>query len=417
MHGPADALAYGVKVTGCTLFFVDEGVDTGPIVAQAAVRSTDDDTAESLHERIKVAERALLVDTVGAMARRGLHHPGQEGPPWTDTDARSRSGERWSRSTTSPGSRSSSAGLHEAGVALVSTGGSAALIEGLGLPVTKVEELTGFPECLDGRVKTLHPKVHAGILADRRLDSHVQQLAELGIEPFDLVVSNLYPFRQTVASGASARRVRRADRHRRPVDGPRGGQEPPLGRDRHLARRGTPTCSPRSPRAASRWPSGSGWPPRRSPHTATYDVAVANWMGNVLTDTSDGTASRRGRRDVGEGRRAALRREPAPAGGALRRRLGGRPRRRRAAARQGDVLQQLRRHRRGPAGGPRLRRPGGGDHQARQPVRHRGRRGRGRGAPQGARVRPDVGVRRRDRGEPAGLGGDGRAGAPRSSPR
>src|ERR1044072_2866647 len=94
-------------------------------------------------------------------------------------------------------------GLHEAGVALVSTGGSAALIEGLGLPVTKVEACTGFPECLDGRVKTLHPRVHAGILADRRLDSHVAQLADLGVEPFDLVVSNLYPFTQTVASGAS----------------------------------------------------------------------------------------------------------------------------------------------------------------------------------------------------------------------
>ena len=94
-------------------------------------------------------------------------------------------------------------GLHEAGVALVSTGGSAARIKSLEIPVTRVEDLTGFPECLDGRVKTLHPKVHAGILADRRLDSHVQQLAELGIDPFDLVVSNLYPFRQTVASGAS----------------------------------------------------------------------------------------------------------------------------------------------------------------------------------------------------------------------
>src|SRR5881392_3175240 len=67
-------------------------------------------------------------------------------------------------------------GLHGAGVALVSTGGSAALIEGLGLPVTRVEELTGFPECLDGRVKTLHPRVHAGILADRRLPSHVEEL-------------------------------------------------------------------------------------------------------------------------------------------------------------------------------------------------------------------------------------------------
>ncbi len=64
--------------------------------------------------------------------------------------------------------------------------------------MTRVEDLTGFPECLDGRVKTLHPKVHAGILADRRLESHVQQLAELGVEPFDLVVSNLYPFTETV---------------------------------------------------------------------------------------------------------------------------------------------------------------------------------------------------------------------------
>ncbi len=72
MHGPADALAYGVKVTGCTLFLVDEGVDSGPIVAQAAVSVADDDTPESLHERIKVAERALLVDTIGAMARHGF---------------------------------------------------------------------------------------------------------------------------------------------------------------------------------------------------------------------------------------------------------------------------------------------------------------------------------------------------------
>ncbi|WZH54015.1 MAG: bifunctional phosphoribosylaminoimidazolecarboxamide formyltransferase/IMP cyclohydrolase [Nocardioides alkalitolerans] len=94
-------------------------------------------------------------------------------------------------------------GLADAGVELVSTGGSAALIAGLGLPVTKVEDLTGFPECLDGRVKTLHPRVHAGILADRRLDSHVAQLADLGVEPFDLVVVNLYPFTATVASGAT----------------------------------------------------------------------------------------------------------------------------------------------------------------------------------------------------------------------
>ncbi|MFJ9415758.1 bifunctional phosphoribosylaminoimidazolecarboxamide formyltransferase/IMP cyclohydrolase [Streptomyces sp. NPDC101227] len=94
-------------------------------------------------------------------------------------------------------------GLHAAGVQLVSTGSTAGKIAAAGVPVTKVEELTGFPECLDGRVKTLHPKVHAGILADLRLPAHQQQLADLGVEPFDLVIVNLYPFRETVASGAT----------------------------------------------------------------------------------------------------------------------------------------------------------------------------------------------------------------------
>jgi phosphoribosylaminoimidazolecarboxamide formyltransferase/IMP cyclohydrolase len=94
-------------------------------------------------------------------------------------------------------------GLHAAGVAIVSTGSTAARVADAGVPVTTVEEVTGFPECLDGRVKTLHPAVHAGILADRRLESHRAQLGELGIEPFDLVVVNLYPFRDTVASGAT----------------------------------------------------------------------------------------------------------------------------------------------------------------------------------------------------------------------
>src|SRR5499427_6087992 len=93
--------------------------------------------------------------------------------------------------------------LHLAGVRIVSTGSTAAAIAAAGVPVAAVEELTGFPECLDGRVKTLHPSVHAGLLADLSNDSHREQLAGLGIEPFDLLVSNLYPFGQTVASGAS----------------------------------------------------------------------------------------------------------------------------------------------------------------------------------------------------------------------
>jgi len=72
MHGPADALEYGVKVTGCTLFVVDEGVDTGPIVAQVAVPVLEDDSVESLHERIKVEERRMLVESVGRIARQGF---------------------------------------------------------------------------------------------------------------------------------------------------------------------------------------------------------------------------------------------------------------------------------------------------------------------------------------------------------
>ncbi|WP_086843512.1 bifunctional phosphoribosylaminoimidazolecarboxamide formyltransferase/IMP cyclohydrolase [Amycolatopsis kentuckyensis] len=94
-------------------------------------------------------------------------------------------------------------GLHAAGVEIVSTGGTAKAIADAGVPVTPVEQVTGFPESLDGRVKTLHPNVHAGLLADQGNPDHVEQLRTLGIAAFDLLVVNLYPFAQTVASGAS----------------------------------------------------------------------------------------------------------------------------------------------------------------------------------------------------------------------
>jgi phosphoribosylaminoimidazolecarboxamide formyltransferase / IMP cyclohydrolase len=177
-------------------------------------------------------------------------------------------------------------GLHEAGVELVSTGGSAALIEKLGIPVTRVEDLTGFPECLDGRVKTLHPRVHAGILADRRLESHVAQLADLGVEPFELVVSNLYPFTQTVASGATPDEcVEQID-----IGGPSmvraaAKNHPSVAivtsPDRYAdvlaaVATGGFTLDQRKRLAAEAFQ-----------HTASYDVAVASWMSNVLTDTSD----------------------------------------------------------------------------------------------------------------------------------
>ncbi len=179
-------------------------------------------------------------------------------------------------------------GLHDLGVSLVSTGGSAALIEKLGLPVTKVEDLTGFPECLDGRVKTLHPRVHAGILADLRLETHQQQLIDLGVEPFDLVVVNLYPFTQTVMSGASLDEcVEQID-----IGGPSmvraaAKNHPsvavitnPARYDDVLeaVRDGGFSLVERQRLAAEAFV-----------HTATYDVHVASWMGNVLVDSSDGT--------------------------------------------------------------------------------------------------------------------------------
>ncbi|WP_426246979.1 bifunctional phosphoribosylaminoimidazolecarboxamide formyltransferase/IMP cyclohydrolase [Nocardioides sp. LHG3406-4] len=178
-------------------------------------------------------------------------------------------------------------GLHEAGVALVSTGGSAALIEGLGLPVTRVEELTGFPECLDGRVKTLHPRVHAGILADRRLETHVAQLAELDVEPFDLVVCNLYPFEQTVRSGASPDEcVEQID-----IGGP--------SMVRAAAKNHPSVAIVTSPASydgvlAAVAAGGFTFDQRKAlaaeafAHTASYDVAVANWFASSYVGAADG---------------------------------------------------------------------------------------------------------------------------------
>ncbi|WP_022852514.1 IMP cyclohydrolase [Thermodesulfatator atlanticus] len=92
--------------------------------------------------------------------------------------------------------------LHEMGVEIISTGGTARVIREAGVPVTDVSEVTGFPEMLDGRVKTLHPKIHGGILAIRSNEEHMRQLKEQGIEPIDMVVVNLYAFEKTVAQGA-----------------------------------------------------------------------------------------------------------------------------------------------------------------------------------------------------------------------
>ncbi|MET9629044.1 bifunctional phosphoribosylaminoimidazolecarboxamide formyltransferase/IMP cyclohydrolase [Lentzea sp. NPDC006480] len=179
-------------------------------------------------------------------------------------------------------------GLHAAGVEIVSTGGTAKVLADAGVPVTPVEQVTGFPECLDGRVKTLHPRVHAGLLADLRKESHVQQLREMDIAPFDLLVVNLYPFTQTVASGASPDDcVEQID-----IGGPamvRASAKnhanvavvvDPARYDWVLSnvRDGGFTLADRQHLAADAFR-----------HTATYDVAVASWIGNVLAPDDEGS--------------------------------------------------------------------------------------------------------------------------------
>ncbi|MBR7137590.1 MAG: bifunctional phosphoribosylaminoimidazolecarboxamide formyltransferase/IMP cyclohydrolase, partial [Clostridia bacterium] len=89
-------------------------------------------------------------------------------------------------------------GLAELGYEILSTGGTATALKNAGIAVTNVSDVTGFPECLDGRVKTLHPKIHAGILAMRSNPEHVETLETLGIDPIDVIAINLYPFNATI---------------------------------------------------------------------------------------------------------------------------------------------------------------------------------------------------------------------------
>src|SRR5215207_6063446 len=178
--------------------------------------------------------------------------------------------------------------LVDAGVELVSTGSTGRTIAEAGLPVTSVEEVTGFPECLDGRVKTLHPKVHAGLLADVRLSAHRDQLADLGVAPFELLVSNLYPFTETVMSGAAQQEcIEQIDV---------GGPAMVRGAAKNHACVAVVTSPAQYPQLRAALAAGGFTLAERQAlaaaayiHTATYDVTVASWMGNTVADTSDGT--------------------------------------------------------------------------------------------------------------------------------
>lgn len=182
--------------------------------------------------------------------------------------------------------------LHAHGIEIVSTGSTAATIAAAGVPVTPVDSLTGFPECLEGRVKTLHPRVHAGILADTRKEDHLSQLSELEIQPFELVVVNLYPFTATVESGATPDEcVEQID-----IGGPSmvraaAKNHPSVAIVVDPAKYGEV--------AAALSDGGFTYAQRKALatdafiHTAAYDVAVATWMSSTIapTDVVEGVSS------------------------------------------------------------------------------------------------------------------------------
>jgi phosphoribosylaminoimidazolecarboxamide formyltransferase/IMP cyclohydrolase len=183
-------------------------------------------------------------------------------------------------------------GLHDAGVEIVSTGSTAARIRELGVPVTAVEDVTGFPEILGGRVKTLHPHVHAGLLADQNDPAHVETITGLGIAAFQLLVANLYPFAATVASGASQPEViEQID-----IGGPAmvrasAKNHGSIAVVTDPARYGDVLAAVRD--------GGFDLATRQRlaldafRHTAAYDIGVASWLGSVVApdDEVDGQSS------------------------------------------------------------------------------------------------------------------------------
>jgi phosphoribosylaminoimidazolecarboxamide formyltransferase / IMP cyclohydrolase len=183
-------------------------------------------------------------------------------------------------------------GLHDAGVEIVSTGSTASRIRDLGIPVTPVDQVTGFPEILGGRVKTLHPSVHAGLLADQGDPAHMETIEGLGIAPFQLLIANLYPFRETVASGATPPEVVEQ------ID--IGGPAMVRASAKNHASMAVVVDPARYADVLTAVRAGGFDIAERQQlavaafrHTAAYDIAVASWLGNVVApdDVVGGSAS------------------------------------------------------------------------------------------------------------------------------
>jgi len=198
-------LASGVKVSGATVHVVDEEYDRGPILLQSAVPVLAGDTPQTLAARVRAQEHWIYPKAVSLLCEGRLKIEGGraalvpsplEGSP------------RAKRALISVSDKTGvvelARGLHELGIEIVSTSGTAKALVEAGVPIRPLDTLTGFPEILDGRVKTLHPHVHGAILLRRKDPKQAREADLFGIEPIDLVVVNLYPFAKTVASAKSA---------------------------------------------------------------------------------------------------------------------------------------------------------------------------------------------------------------------
>ena len=198
-------LAAGVKVSGPTVHVVDEDYDHGPIVLQSAVPVLTGDTPATLAARVRAQEHWIYPKAVALFCEGRLKVEGGRVellPSALDSSPRAR------RALLSVSDKTGlvefARGLVDLGVELVSTSGTAKALVEAGVPVRPLDTMTGFPEILDGRVKTLHPHVHGAILLRRKDPKQAREADLFGIEPIDLVVVNLYPFAKTAAQAPSA---------------------------------------------------------------------------------------------------------------------------------------------------------------------------------------------------------------------
>ncbi|MBI4657101.1 MAG: bifunctional phosphoribosylaminoimidazolecarboxamide formyltransferase/IMP cyclohydrolase [Elusimicrobia bacterium] len=193
----------GVKLSGCTVHFVDEEYDSGPIILQHTVCVFQDDTPETLAKRISPQEHILYPRAVSLFCEDRLELTENR---VKILPKKLEENKKIKRALISVSNKTGivefAKELVKNGVELISTSGTYKLLKESGMPVRLLEEITNFPEILSGRVKTLHPAVHAGILFKRQDAKHREEVIKFGIESIDMVVVNLYPFGETAKKSA-----------------------------------------------------------------------------------------------------------------------------------------------------------------------------------------------------------------------